>query len=93
MAQSRAHKNATRNYGLEYRNYQGKPKQIQNRSLRNQARRVYEAEHGNLGSKMDVDHVTPLSRGGRNVPSNLRSRNSGSNRSFPRTRTARMKAR
>lgn len=90
MAQSRAHKNQ-RNYKLEYKNYQGKPEQIHNRSLRNQARREYEATHGNVSSKVDIDHRKPLVQGGGNSASNLRPRSQHANRSFPRNRRAGMK--
>jgi hypothetical protein len=70
VAQSRS----KRNYTREYQNYQGTPKQIHNRSLRNQARREYEKAHGNLPSKVDVDHAKPLIKGGGNDLSNLRPR-------------------
>ena len=99
MAQSRAHKEQSkrgepsRNYKSEYQNYQGKPEQIKNRSMRNQARRMYEKEHGDLPTSVDVDHHTPIVRGGGNDPTNLRGRSSGANRSFPRNRRAGMKAR
>ncbi len=43
------------------------------------------------GDGTDVDHANPLIRGGGNSPSNLRVRSPHANRSFPRTRTARMK--
>ena len=91
MAQGRSHKNQTRDYKSEYKNYHGQSKQIKNRSLRNQARRMYETSHGDQPSSMDVDHRTPLIRGGRNDASNLRVVSRGSNRSFRRTRSARMK--
>lgn len=79
---------------FEYKNYQGKPEQIHNRSLRNQARRDA-ADRGMVhkGDGMDVDHKKPLIRGGGNGAGNLRVQSKSSNRSFPRTRTARMKAR
>lgn len=91
MAQSRAHKQQVRNYTLEYANYQGKPEQVHNRSLRNQARREYEKANGSLPHAMDVDHRHPLIKGGTNAPSNLRLRSEHANRSFPRTRNAGMK--
>ena len=76
----------------EYKNYQGKPEQIRNRSLRNQAR-LYKMHQGDVekGDGMDVDHINPLAKGGSNLPSNLRVRNPSSNRSFPRTRGAGLK--
>ena len=87
MAQSRS----KRNYTREYANYQGKPEQIRNRSNRNHARRAYEKAHGNLPSSMDVDHVKPIVKGGGNGARNLVARNRSSNRSFRRTRSARMR--
>jgi hypothetical protein len=87
MAQSRS----KRNYQREYQNYQGKPEQIRNRSQRNQARREYEKKHGDLPSTVDVDHAKPIIKGGGNAAGNLRARPRGANRSFRRTRSARMK--
>ena len=82
----------TRNYKLEYKNYQGRPEQIRNRSLRNQARRELMQEgRVQKGDGKDVDHARPIIRGGRNSDANLRVRSQRVNRSFPRTRSARMK--
>lgn len=91
MAQSRAHKAQNRNYKKEYQNYQGTPQQIHNRSLRNTARAAYEKVHGNLPTKVDVDHIQPLIKGGSNAGSNTRARPNSVNRSFRRTRTAGMR--
>ncbi|WP_029540425.1 HNH endonuclease domain-containing protein, partial [Selenomonas sp. AB3002] len=57
-----------RDYKKEYREYQGTPEQIHNRSLRNQARREMGLKKGD---PREVDHVRPLSRGGSNSRSNL----------------------
>jgi hypothetical protein len=78
-------KNGVRNYKKEYLLYQGKPEQIQRRSERTMARRA--AEKAGLVSKgdgKDLDHKLPLSKGGRNTPSNERVVSSGQNRSFAR---------
>lgn len=91
MAQSRSHKAQNRDFQREYKNYQSRPEQIHNRSLRNQARREYEKTHGNLPTTTDVDHRTPLIKGGSNAPSNTRALGRSLNRSFRRTRTAGMK--
>lgn len=61
-----------RNYRKEYDNYQGKPEQIANRGARNKARAEYEKANGNLPSKVDVDHKTPMKNGGANTKDNLR---------------------
>lgn len=83
-----------RNYGDEYKAYHGKPEQIKKRALRVKARRMLEKDgRVRKGDGMDVDHVTPLSKGGGSGLSNLRVRPKSENRSFPRTRTGAMKSR
>ena len=66
-----------RNYRKEYDNYQGKPKQKKNRAKRNAARKT-------IGLKksdgMEVDHIVPLSKGGSNRKTNLRSVTKKTNR-------------
>ena len=52
---------------------------------------MYEKEHGDLPTSVDVDHRTPIVRGGRNDPSNLRDLPSGRNRSFKRDKRAGMR--
>ena len=92
MSQSRSLKQAKRNYKLETKNYQSRPEQIHNRSLRNQARREMMKEgRVQKGDGNDVDHKTPLIKGGSNRDNNLRVRTSHVNRSFPRTKRAGMK--
>lgn len=87
MAQSRA----KRNYRKEYANYQGRSEQIANRSNRNKARRkMANAGLVKKGDGKDVDHKRPVVKGGGNSRANLRIRARSSNRSFPRTRKARM---
>ena len=61
------------------------------RALRNKARRAFESEYGNQPSNRDIDHVQPLSKGGSNDLTNLRAVPSKRNRSFPRTRTGKMR--
>ena len=81
-----------RNYRSEYDNYQGTPEQIKNRTKRNKARREMEkAGKVHKGDGKDVDHRTPMAKGGGNVKSNLRVVPKSANRSFPRTKSARMK--
>jgi len=82
-----------RNYAKEYANYQGKPEQKKNRTKRNAARNTMEAK--GIVSKGDgkhVNHVTPLSRGGGNAPSNLTVKTEANNSSYPRTSSGAMKA-
>jgi hypothetical protein len=83
-------KNYKRNYKKEYQNYQGSPDQIKKRAARNKARSDYEKTNGDLPSTVDVDHKKPLAKGGNNSKSNLRSVPRSKNRSFKRTRKARM---
>lgn len=81
-----------RNYKKEYANYQGKPEQIKNRSERNQARAQLMKEGVvKKGDGKDVDHKKPIVKGGGNARSNLRVQSQHSNRSYARTRSARMK--
>lgn len=77
--------NKPRPYDKEYAEYQGKPDQIKKRAERNAARAQL-AKKGkvHVGDGKDVDHITPLSKGGTNVPSNLRLKTPSENRSFSR---------
>jgi hypothetical protein len=81
-----------RDYRKEYDNYQGKPEQVKNRAARNAARRKMEKE-GKVkkGDGKDVDHKTPMAKGGGNGRSNLAVKPKSKNRSFARTKTAKMK--
>lgn len=80
-----------RRYDLE-RKYDGQPEVKEKRAARNRARRKLEKE-GKVrpGDGKDVDHKTPLSKGGGNSKRNLRVKDASENRSYPRTRSARMK--
>ena len=60
---------AKRDYKKEYKQYHSKPEQVQNRSMRNQAR----AKLGlKKGDSREVDHKNPISKGGSNRRDNLR---------------------
>ena len=82
----------SRDYKREYQNYQGTEIQKKNRAKRNKARRQ-EMAAGKVhkGDGKDVDHKKPLIKGGGVSLSNLRVVSEHANRSFKRTRTARMK--
>ena len=58
-----------RDYKHEYAIYGGKPEQIHERSLRNQARRK---EGLKVDDPREVDHIKSMKHGGRNSKSNLR---------------------
>ena len=79
-----------RRYDLEQK-YDGTPEVKKKRAERNKARREYEKVHGDLPSNVDVDHKKPMAKGGKTTMSNLRAVPASKNRSFARTKTARMK--
>jgi hypothetical protein len=77
--------NKPRPYKKEYEQYHGKPEQIKKRDARNKARSEMEkAGKVSKGDGKDVDHKTPLSKGGGNGKSNLRVVDKSANRSFSR---------
>jgi hypothetical protein len=81
-----------RDYKKEYQNYQGRPEQIANRAKRNAARSEMEKKGVvSKGDGKDVDHKTPIVKGGGNGSGNLRAVPKSANRSFARTKSARMK--
>lgn len=81
-----------RNYTAEYNNYHASPEQKRNRAMRNAARKVMERKGVvKKGDGKDVDHKMPIAKGGGNGKSNLRALPAGANRSFPRTKGARMR--
>ena len=74
-----------RDYKAEYKNYDGTPAVKKKRAQRNKARRMLEREGVvKKGDGKDVDHVTPLSKGGTSARSNLRAKPATANRSFKR---------
>jgi hypothetical protein len=81
-----------RNYRKEYDNYHGSEEQKKKRAKRNAARRQME-KSGKVrkGDGKDVDHKTPMAKGGGNGKGNLRVTPKSKNRSFARTKSARMK--
>ena len=80
-----------RNYRKEYDNYQSSPKQRKNNDKRKAARRLMEKEgRVKKGDGKDVAHKKPLAKGGSNKKGNLKVTSQAKNRSFKRTKTARM---
>lgn len=76
---------ADRNYRTEYDNYQGTEEQKKRRAKRNAARaKLMKAGKVRKGDGKDVDHITPLSKGGGNNFKNLRVKQARANRSFRR---------
>lgn len=65
--------------------YTSRPEVIKKRVEQNKARRMMErAGKVHKGDGKDVDHVTPLSKGGKTTRKNLRVSSRSSNRSFRR---------
>jgi hypothetical protein len=86
-------KNGKRDYKREVAKYTSKPEVVAKRTQQNAARR--EAEKAGLvrkGDGKDVDHKTPLSKGGSNAKSNLRVVPASSNRSFSRNSDGSLKS-
>ena len=80
-----------RNYRKEYENYHSKPKQKKNRAKRNAARDIMEKDgRVRKGDGKDVAHKKPLAKGGSNGKTNLKVSSQSKNRSFARTKKARM---
>lgn len=66
-----------RDYAKEYREYHGKPEQIEARAKRNAAR----AKLGlKVGDPREADHKNPISNGGSNRKDNLRAVSQTTNR-------------
>lgn len=80
-----------RRYDLE-RKYDSKPEVKAKRAARNRARyKLMKEGKVRKGDGKDVDHKTPLSKGGGNGRSNLRAVPASKNRSFARTKSGKMK--
>ena len=81
-----------RDYKKEYQTYQGTEEQKKNRAMRNAARRkMMKAGSVRKGDGKDVDHKTPISKGGKNTGGNLRVVSKSANRSFKRNSDHSMK--
>jgi hypothetical protein len=73
-----------RNYKRENL-YKAQPKQIQAREDRNRARHIMqEAGLVHKGDGLQVDHIVPISKGGKTIRSNLRVVTASTNDSFKR---------
>jgi len=80
-----------RDYSKE-RKYDSKPEVKARRAARNRARyKLMKEGKVSKGDGKDVDHKKPLSKGGSTKRSNLRPKPAAKNRSYPRTKSARMK--
>jgi hypothetical protein len=81
-----------RDYKKE-RKYDSKPEVKARRAARNRARyKLMKEGKVSKGDGKDVDHKKPLSKGGSTSKrNNLRTKPASKNRSYPRTKSARMK--
>lgn len=86
-------KNGKRDYKRENLLYNSKPEQIKKRSERTTARRQANAAGvTHKGDGKDIDHIVPLSKGGKNVKSNERVVSESTNRSFSRNKDGSLKS-
>ena len=83
--------NGKRDYDRQREMYDGKDSVKKDRAQRNAARRKMEDE-GKVkkGDGKDVNHKTPISKGGTNKKSNLEVIPKSKNRSFKRTKTGKV---
>ena len=82
-----------RDYKKEVAKYTSKPEVVKKRVEQNKARRIMEKEGlVKKGDGKDVDHKTPLSKGGTTTRSNLRVSSSTANRSFSRNADSSLKS-
>ena len=83
--------NGKRDYKREVALYTSKPEVVRKRVEQNKARRLMEkAGKAHKGDGKDVDHKTPLSKGGKTTRSNLRVVSRTTNRSFSRNKDGSM---
>lgn len=81
-----------RDYKKEREKYHSRPEQMEKNAKRKKARRVMErAGLAKPFDGKDVDHKSPLKRGGGNGRSNLRMQSKSTNRSVSKTSGNRMK--
>lgn len=85
--------NGRRDYKKEVAKYTSRPEVIKKRTEQNAARRELMKEGVvHKGDGKDVDHKTPLSKGGTNKRSNLRAVPRSKNRSFSRNKDGSLKS-
>lgn len=86
-------KNGKRDYARENKLYNSRPEVVKKREERNNARRALTKEGVvHKGDGKDVDHKTPLSKGGKTTRSNLRAVPASENRSFSRNKDGSLKS-
>jgi len=86
-------KNGKRDYKREVALYTSKPEVVKKRTEQNAARQqMIKDGKAKVGDGKDVDHKRPISKGGTNAPSNLRSVSKSANRSFSRNSDGSLKS-
>lgn len=86
-------KDGKRDYKREVKEYTSRPEVVKKRTEQNAARREMEkAGKVHKGDGRDVDHKTPLSKGGGNDSKNLRAVPKSENRSFSRNSDGSLKS-
>ena len=84
---------SVRDYKTQYEKYDGRPDQIKKRAERNKARsELSKAGLVHKGDGKDIDHIKPLSKGGKNTRSNMRVVPASENRSFSRNKDGSLKS-
>ena len=85
--------NGKRDYKKEVAKYTSRPEVIKKRVEQNKARRILEKEGlVKKGDGKDVDHKTPLSKGGKTVRNNLHVVSRSRNTSFARNKDGSLKS-
>ena len=84
---------SSKNYVRDYRQEAASESSIrkEDRRKREVARRAFIKASGPIPPGIDVNHIDPLSKGGSNKPSNWDLEKAHNNRSYPRTRTGKIK--
>lgn len=86
-------KNGKRDYKREVALYTSKPEVVKKRTEQNAARAaMVKAGKAHKGDGKQVDHKTPLSKGGTNDPKNLRVVPASENTSFSRNKDGSLKS-
>ena len=86
-------KNGKRDYAREVKEYTSRPEVVKKRVEQNKARRMMEKEGlVRKGDGKDVDHKTPLSKGGKTTKENLRVVDRSKNTSFSRNKDGSLKS-
>lgn len=86
-------RNGKRDYKREVKEYTSRPEVVKKRTEQNKARRIMEKKGKvHKGDGKDVDHRTPLSKGGGTGSDNLRVVPASKNRSFSRNKNGSLKS-